>query len=309
MNARLTAALVLGLLFWGGPSWANESPHPSDQCLRCHAMETLAHRDRETGRLVDLSVDPKKMAASNHGQLECLDCHGSGFKQIPHGSQAKLESLHCLECHDANQNFDRQQFEAIERSFNRSVHAQRQPENFDCFSCHDPHAFQRAERIEKISNIVADHNRVCLSCHGAGTIDKPHVAQVNFTDLADLDVAHSWLPNREHHWRSVRCVECHTTHRSDASHMILTADRAEKNCVACHTKDSLLLTKLYQHRVSQERQKAGFINSIVMNESYIIGMTRHRFLDGAGIAALALTLLGVMGHGIGRWLAARRRKQ
>jgi hypothetical protein len=133
------------------------------------------------------------------------------------------------------------------------------------------------------------------------------------TDLAPpikstLEESHTWLPAIGLHMESIRCVECHTPRPGSVVHAIEPASRAEKNCESCHTKDSILLTKLYKYRLQESERSAGFINGVVLSDSYVIGMTRHPILDALGILVVALTGLGVTAHGLGRWIAARRRR-
>jgi predicted CXXCH cytochrome family protein len=123
----------------------------------------------------------------------------------------------------------------------------------------------------------------------------------------DLETSHAWLPNTERHWARARCVECHTPHGARISHEILGAKTAERNCVECHSRDSILMTQLYKHRAGESREKLGFVNAAVLNDAYIIGATRNRILDWLGFGLVGFVSAGVFGHGLGRWAAGRRR--
>ncbi|MBF0177580.1 MAG: nitrate reductase [Magnetococcales bacterium] len=273
-------------------------------CERCHGMRTMAYHDQRTGRMVSLFVDRQKLAQSSHKQQACLDCHGSGFKVFPHDAATRLETRHCVDCHMEGGRFQRNKFEHIERDFLQSVHFQAMPDRFDCFSCHDPHAFQTLRNQGEIGALIQRDNQICLGCHSTPAGTTP-LSKRRFTSL---ETTHNWLPQVALHWRSVRCLECHTP-ALGGNHVILKASYAERNCVSCHTRDSMLLTKLYKFRAQEDRQKAGFINSVVLNDAYIVGATRNHWLDRASVALVGFTLLGVVLHGLGRWITARRQKR
>jgi hypothetical protein len=67
--------------------------------------------------------------------------------------------------------------------------------------------------------------------------------------------------------------------------------------------------RLYRHRLEEERETAGFINTLILNEAYVIGATRNRYLDaGFGLVAAAV-VGGIALHGLARWVAALRRRR
>jgi hypothetical protein len=92
-------------------------------------------------------------------------------------------------------------------------------------------------------------------------------------------------------------------------HQILTADQAVKHCEDCHSANSLMITKLYKYKTEESRQKFGFINSVALNEAYIIGMTRNVILDQLSFLILGVMAIGISAHGTARWLSNKRRKQ
>ncbi|MBF0162629.1 MAG: nitrate reductase [Magnetococcales bacterium] len=273
-------------------------------CLRCHGMKSMAYQDPVTGGLRNLAIDPAAMAASSHAKLTCRACHGAGFESFPHFSETKKESLSCLECHKGKDGFPYVLFESIEKGFMRSVHAQALPDRFTCFSCHNPHAFHGLSqtRVRDMPEQVRQDNGICLNCHS----NQEQIRVLTGRAFPGLLNMHAWLPDLQRHWRTVRCVECHTSSTRPQDHFILDKRFALRDCVACHSRNSVLLKKLYLYRSSEERQKAGFIHSLVMNNAYIIGMTRNLWLDWAGGLLLGLTLLGLLGHGMARWLVARK---
>ncbi|MBF0427818.1 MAG: cytochrome c3 family protein [Magnetococcales bacterium] len=273
-------------------------------CMRCHSMKTLAYLDSKTGGVRNLSIDPDAMARSDHKKLGCRSCHGAGFEVYPHFKEARLERLECLNCHKENIDFPHELFESIERSFERSVHFQTLPDSFTCFSCHDPHDFRSLSKQpnEELTTVVARDNGVCRRCH-----DTPNeIYSKTGRKFSPLVATHAWLPEAERHWDNVRCVECHTGPKSNRSHFILGRNDAVRACEACHSQNSLLVAKLYRHRLREEKRSGTLTNSSVMNNAYVIGLTRHPWLDWGGIALIVMTFLGVTGHGLARWLFTRR---
>ena len=111
------------------------------------------------------------------------------------------------------------------------------------------------------------------------------------------------------HWQKVRCIDCHLSTEDNFLHRILDAEHAVRHCEDCHSANSILLTKLYKYTVQENRQKLGFINSVALNDAYIIGMTRNIILDRLSFTLLGLMLLGLAAHGFGRWYSARRRRK
>jgi hypothetical protein len=116
------------------------------------------------------------------------------------------------------------------------------------------------------------------------------------------------LPNPTLHWRSVRCIECHTPATTHFSHQILPAEQSARNCVECHSKEARLLTRLYQYRSQEDLQKNGWLNKAVFNQAYIIGMSRNETIDRWSLIILALTLVGLLAHGLGRFIANKVRR-
>lgn len=312
----------------------SEAPQAFDKsfCLRCHSMQTLGFRDSVTGGLINLFVPEEGFKDSNHQDLNCNDCHTAGFEEYPHPSEATQQSLYCVDCHEDNPGLIPEYFSEIEKEFKKSVHYQRMPEDFSCFSCHDAHFFKVSRKpsdpsrmpnremclschaetdfeidgIQRdISDMVAYDNHICLDCHA----DPSRFADLTSRQIPDLQASHAWLPNVQMHWEKVRCIDCHLSPTDTHMHQILTSDKAVDHCEDCHSANSILLTKLYRYKTHENRQKFGFMNSVALNEAYVIGMTRNVILDQLSYLILGGMLLGLTAHGTGRWLSNRRRKK
>jgi predicted CXXCH cytochrome family protein len=248
-------------------------------------------------------VDTELYSSSNHGGVECKTCHGAGFAEFPHKDAARQQISQCSECHA-------QKVLRIEAQFDKSVHATLLPGKFTCTTCHNPHVFKSARKLFYPRQIVAQDNRMCMDCHQS---DRRFHALAPDKERSDLERAHTWLPHIQSHWKDVRCVECHTpvsTVKTLAlSHEILRRSDAGKDCVACHSKESALRTRLYRHLVGAEQETAGFLNSVILRNSYVIGASRNTYLDWVGGLLVAGTVGAVAGHGILRCAAGFWRKR
>jgi len=308
-------AVCLWLLLGGSTFAAAFNPTPEAleknrqanlKCLACHSEAALRQppkADLDLKKLRGLIVDPAAFAASSHARLACGKCHTEGYAEHPHAEDAKDMTSTCDDCHS-------KQARVIEAEFEQSVHADNLTEPMTCLTCHNPHRMQAAKNLKQPDLIVAQDNRVCLGCHDSDATFAQYAPEKKTRPLTDD--AHAWLPNARMHWKSVRCVECHTpSNPNTQSHQILSKDKAVKDCVACHSRDSLLSARLYRHLAEEDQRKYGFINSAILGKPYVVGATRNPLLDGIVIALVVLTLVGMLAHGLVRYLAARlrRRKQ
>ena len=278
------------------------------ECLACHSEAGLQHPPKEgldLKKLRGLLKDPEAFKGSDHQRLACTKCHNEGYEDHPHAPNAKDSTSTCTDCHSKKAN-------RIEKEFDKSVHAKNLSDKFTCTTCHNPHVMRIAEKLGDPHKIVAQDNRVCLGCHDSDEQFAKFAPEKKARPL--IDDIHSWLPNTRLHWKAVRCVECHTptvAANEPISHEILNKDKAEKKCVACHTGNSALKVRLYRHLVKDEQNKYGFVNSVILGQSYVIGATRNPVLDTLMIGLAALTLIGVLVHAAMRIIAAylRRRKK
>lgn len=279
-----------------------------DYCAVCHANTVnLFDLLTDSERVEQMVIDIDMYRRSSHGKLNCLDCHGFAWPFFPHPKDALEMGQTCLSCHKDEEKFRSYRFEAIDVEMRRSVHFQKQVERFSCFSCHEPHLFKLPDPKDEIRLTVSASNDTCNKCH----VEKQSAstARTIGSGKHSLEKAHNWMPKPELHWKYVRCIECHTPHKHELSHRILSATEAEHKCEACHSQNSILLTKLYKHRASENKRRLGFVNSIVLNDAYIIGMTRNTMLDSLFLVLLSLVAVGVGSHATLRFIAAKRRRK
>jgi predicted CXXCH cytochrome family protein len=318
------ALLILAVLLMAWPAWAQtkgavpKDPETIEQvrkwnaeCFACHT-EAALHKpprpDMDMAKLAQALTDPAAYAKSNHSGMACRTCHLDTYRDYPHAvaGKPKPETLACNECHA-------QKAWRVEDQVAKSVHSKNLSGKFTCNTCHNAHVYTKAELLKDPAKVVAQDNGICLNCHES---DKKF-AEFGGTltpqkKRPDIDAIHAWLPNTKRHWQAVRCIDCHTpastTRTLAMSHEILNKDKAQRDCVTCHTKDSALRTRLYRHMAETETASLGFLNSAVMGESYVIGATRNTYLDLLGLGMVGLTLAGVVGHGLIRFVIARRRR-
>lgn len=309
--------LIIFVLIWSGEGATQSQPQANppellekirisnNECYSCHTAKGVENTSRPDVNITQLKkflLEQDHFKLSGHGRMECKTCHGAGYAVFPHAVAARSSISQCEECHAAK-------VMRVEQQFHASVHAKTVGDKFTCTSCHDPHLFNVAAKFSSPKAAAAQDNAMCLDCHES---------EQRFSAMApadkrrpDLDRIHSWLPNARQHWSAVRCVDCHTPLAKMQSHEILNKDKALRDCVACHTKDSALRTRLYRHLAQQDQETYGFINAMILSESYVVGATRNRYLDNTIIALAGLTILGLIGHGLVRlWTKmARRNKQ
>ncbi|HRS94340.1 MAG TPA: cytochrome c3 family protein [Candidatus Latescibacteria bacterium] len=281
----------------------------NEWCWRCHGMATFSVL-RADGTIRTLSADSTAFLASNHRRLRCVTCHSWEDVQVfPHGKNAHMAQT-CTDCHVAESHplnrtdpLQAMHFREITDEFRKSVHYQTEDHAFSCFSCHDPHRFRKSENPSL--QTIGTQNGVCLGCHG----DAARFATLSERRI-DLSATHAWLPRRELHWEHVRCLDCHTSYAPpNLSHNILPADSAVHACEQCHRQNSILLDKLYRYRHVEERSRNGFVNAALVNDSYVIGSTRNRYLDLLGAVLVGGACVGVAGHGFGRWHSAGKKRK
>ena len=272
----------------------------NDECFACHSEAGITHPPKEgmdLKRLRGVIRDADAFYGSDHQRLACTKCHSEGYDEHPHAADAKDMTSTCSDCHDKTAT-------AVGKQFDKSVHAQNLADTFTCTTCHDPHLMRLASKLIDPQKIVAQDNRVCLSCHDSDDKFAKFAPEKKARPL--IDDIHDWLPNARAHWKAVRCVECHTpavAANEPISHEILNKDKAEKKCLACHSANSTLKSRLYRHLVSEEHERLGFANSVILSNSYVLGATRNALIDTLLMIAFGAMLLGLLAHGLGRIVA------
>ncbi len=279
----------------------------NENCLKCHGQSKYSYVNSNSKKIdtkkmyAELIIDRALFYESNHREFKCIDCHSEDYITFPHPGNLRMESMPtCLDCHGGDEKYAKFHFENIEKEFQESVHSEKHSEDFTCWMCHNPHTYKiNARTNENIKQTIAYDNAICLNCHGNLT---------NYQLLTDkanpnLLKKHDWLPNQKLHFRSVRCIECHTKKINDSTlvaHKILPKKEAVRNCEQCHSSNSVLLAALYKYKLKEVRSAKGFFKSVISSNSYVIGANRNYYLNFISIVLFLIVILGIIIHAIKR---------
>ena len=273
----------------------------NERCLVCHGQNRYEYTNENLGRQVRAMMFSERVVTredfyqSNHKSFSCTDCHSGDYVQFPHSGELRMEQgYNCIDCHGGDEMFARFNFETIESEYQKSVHFKLEEEGFSCWKCHDPHEYRISIRnSENLKETILYDNNICLNCHS--DFDRFHL----LSDREEISIlsTHDWLPNQEAHFKSVRCIECHTKVNDTilVAHLIKPKADAVKACNECHTQNSLLMSSLYKFQ-SKEQRKDGFFNGIIMNESYVIGANRNQYLNNLSIIIYIMLSCGIAVH-------------
>jgi len=276
----------------------SQSQENNQSCERCHTRETLI----DNGKTIYLSrskiIDTTLYYESIHGGFSCLDCHAEEYDSFPHAIKVKDESIYsCLDCHEGNKKTADFHFEKISEEYSKSVHAKKQKDMFSCWKCHNPHSYVTSMDISDsigITAMVKEHNLMCLACHG----DKNKLQSAYGREMEEIMQHHDWLPNQKAHFMHVRCLDCHALIPDSVrvSHVIMPSSQAIRNCYECHSKDTRLQNTLYKYHQAVAKNSFGFMNSQILENSYVMGANRNIYLNIISIVVFALVIIGILIH-------------
>lgn len=274
----------------------------NENCLKCHGQSKYSYDNPESGQQVfrrmyaEAIINRDLFYESNHRQFKCTDCHSEDYDSFPHPGRLRMETPYaCNDCHGDDPKYEKFKFMQIEEEFMASMHSSKMSEDFTCWMCHDPHTYKISARSEeKIKDIVAYDNAICLDCHG----DISRYELLTSKEKPNIIKKHDWLPNQSLHFSSIRCIECHARINDSllVSHNIQPKEKAVKRCVECHSTNSLLMASLYKFKVQESRSKTGFYNGVIMNESYVIGANRNYYLGILSMVMFGMVILGIAIH-------------
>jgi hypothetical protein len=272
----------------------------NERCFKCHGQRiyeyTNENLDRQVKALMfsERIIDRAKFYESNHRSFKCTDCHSEDYNKFPHQGELRMEEkFNCIDCHGGDEKFAKFKFEEIEAEYQKSIHYKLSEEGFTCWKCHNPHGYKISIRDSKnLKETILYDNSICLDCHS----DFSRFQLMSDRNEVNVLEKHDWLPNQTSHFRSVRCIECHTRVNDSilVAHIIIPKEEAVKKCNECHSKNSMLMASLYKFRSKEQRQN-GFFNGIIMNESYVIGANRNIYLNilSTGIFILVIVIIVV----------------
>lgn len=273
----------------------------NERCFKCHGQEKYEYTNESLGRQVralmcsERMKDRKEFYASNHRSFSCTDCHSSEYITFPHPGELRMElKYNCLDCHGGDEAFSSFSFEEIDAAYKQSYHFKLEEDGFTCWKCHDPHSYKINIRDSKnLKETILYDNTICLNCHS----NFNRFQLLSERDEINILKKHEWLPNQPSHFSSVRCIECHTKVNDSilVSHLILPKEEAVRLCNECHSQNSLLMASLYKFK-SREQRSDGFLNGIILNESYVIGANRNSYLGFLSIGIFAIVIIIISIH-------------
>ena len=255
----------------------------NEKCLVCHGEPYYELADTAIGiaqkRMMsyDYRIERDEFYQSNHWSFACTDCHSYDFEMFPHPVEARLEEpYNCSDCHGYDEQYAQYQFEEIENEYQESTHAE--IEGFSCWKCHDPHSYEVLIRnTDDFEAAILANNNICLDCHS----NYSNFQLLTAREEIVIVESHDWLPNQETHFKNVRCLECHTEINDSIliAHKVLPMDKAVKRCTECHSADSRLLATLYKYQSKEFRGDVGFLNGVILNQSFVVGAHRNVILN------------------------------
>ncbi|MFP4544694.1 MAG: cytochrome c3 family protein [Candidatus Kapaibacterium sp.] len=279
-------------------------------CLDCHIdVEDNPSEFAKTLVKYEESVHGRAILKGNQDAAVCIDCHGVHKLQKESNPASKIHksNVHnvCGQCHGS-----------ITDEYMESIHGAAVSRGiFDsptCTNCHGEHDIHEVPHVPKQAfsesgmnfDVIVGNKMVwCVSCHSDPDMMKKY-------DLQTVEKAHTWLPVPAKHFKTVRCVDCHSSYDPpNMSHNVLPLEETVKQCEECHSKDSKLMTKLYVHEKQQSRDKYGFINGTLLSDAYITGATRNIYLEVFSYLIFGITIVTIVVHGTLRATAKRKKKK
>jgi hypothetical protein len=245
-----------------------------------------------TGRELVLSIDTARYQQSAHGSTACRACHDWGYDVIPHRGSGGHRIYLCVDCHENDEDLAHFQFRQRKEDLQASVHGRDAEHPLDCHTCHDPHLFRPVNDADDPLTRIATSNSICLGCHG------PNRRDAGYPELVDVSKVHDLFPNSANHVRKVKCVACHSADTSATHHDVLPKGRSLRDCARCHTPESAILQAVYNPRGPAP-------NDLVEN-AYVIGSNRSPRLERLSAIVFAVTMLGIVAHGLARIVYAFR---
>ena len=273
----------------------------NERCFKCHGQSryeyTNPNLERQVRALMSTEriIEKDKFYISNHKSFSCTDCHSEEYTSFPHPGELRMDQKYnCLDCHGADENFARYQFEEIESEYQNSVHFKLEEEGFTCWKCHDPHDYRiNIRNTTNLTETILYDNNICLNCHS----NFDHFMLLSDREEMNILQKHDWLPNQAAHFKNVRCIECHTQVNDSVlvAHLIRPKSEAVKKCNECHSQNSLLMSSLYKFQ-SREQRQDGYLNGIILNQSYVIGANRNEYLNWLSLFIFILTCGVIVTH-------------
>jgi hypothetical protein len=279
------------------------SPYYEDneRCFKCHGQNKYEYTNENLGRHVkammysEIIIDRNKFYNANHKSFSCTDCHSKEYTKFPHAGELRMEQMYnCIDCHGGDEKFSKFNFEAIESEYQKSTHFKLEAEGFTCWDCHNPHYYKiNIRNSSNLKEAILFDNNICLRCHS----NFNQFQLLSEREEINILQKHEWLPDQESHFKNIRCIECHAEINDTilVSHLINPVEKAVKRCNECHSQNSLLMSSLYKFE-SKAQRKDGFFNGIILNQSYVIGANRNRYLNIISLLLFSVVIIIIGSH-------------
>jgi hypothetical protein len=270
-------------------------------CLRCHgqsvytsfSMDAKQHMNQP---MAESRVIPSmKYQNAIHGSLKCIDCHAEGYSNTPHPVDLKFEPLYtCTDCHEGQKKFKKYHLDSIQTGYEKSIHAKAMHNTFNCWKCHNAHTyFTTFSEGADLKSAITSSNSTCLDCHNNAVNYK----RVSVKTQKDVLKSHEWLKYPELHLKNIRCVDCHAklTTSTFTPHEILPAEKAIRECTACHSQKSILSHSLLRTKKGNE-SFLNFTNNKALEYAFIMGANRSITLTIISTVLFIIVLLIIFIH-------------
>lgn len=276
----------------------NDSKTENAGCLKCHGTRHFKMAKPSNPKIVihskmprECIIDTNLFYTSSHWNFSCIDCHSEEYKTAPHDPNLQFESIStCIDCHDetSDTTWSKFKFTTIETEYNKSIHAKKCGNSFNCYTCHNPHSTKMGLRNDSLplNQVVAVSNEMCTKCHA---IDKPNMQH-----------AHHRIPHTEIHLQKNRCIDCHSSTNDTilVAHDITDKKLATRNCSECHSANSKIdkdLTSKRQNEICSMMQK-GAIGKKNSSQTRLLGVYRNPFLTYSLVTIFSILLLAIIFH-------------
>lgn len=291
-------ALFAAMLWAAPPAAAQDAAAESEMCLACHTQSGMVLELPST-EVVSVTIDPKRFAASAHGQaLTCTTCHEANA-EIPHRpvtaktmrEYGQTRSQICATCHG----------DAAE-AFAASVHGRAGRMGFTdtptCTTCHNPHDAARVKTPAFRNNLP----QLCGTCHADPKIMQKYglraVYQTYISEFHGVTTTLYKLTKPLSPTPAAICNDCHGGHdirsAGDPASRVHQANILG-TCRTCHAEAGRFFATAWTEHQTPSPRASPLV--------YYVQLF-YRFLIPATVAFLGLlTVLD-----LGRWATDRIRR-
>lgn len=287
----------------------NDAKAENNGCLKCHGNRHYTMVQPSNNKKVirgkmphDFIIDSNAYYTSTHWNFNCIDCHSEDYETAPHDPNLRFEAMQsCIDCHDeeSDTTWIKFHFPTIVNEFTKSVHKTEKGEEFTCYDCHNPHANTLSLRNDTmpIKQVVEVSNQMCTKCHS--------------TSDREFRRAHDEFPHGDLHLEMVRCIDCHAQTNDSIliGHNIEKKKHATENCSECHSKDSKIITNIYQKRKNGTCEISSTTKKIKRNKQIpkMVGIYNNPVITYSIIGIISLLILIIISHFV--WSITRKKDE